>query len=201
MTIRLRGDHVRLGPLTERAVPMFVAEMKSWGVDVSAERVRERLANSGHWDDHQLDLGIEVDGRLLGDIQARHCPRTDFPGHFEIGISLFEAADRGQGVGTEAVRLVADYLFDSERATRVQLATDVDNLPMRRLAERVGFRFEGVMRAFHQRPGEDAPRDYARYAITEADHREPGPESGRYGEDRMGGGVVASGEAGSPESG
>jgi RimJ/RimL family protein N-acetyltransferase len=178
MTVRLRGDHVRLGPLTEHGVPMFMTEMASWGVEVPADRVRERIATSGRWDDHQLDLGIEVDGRLLGDIQARHCPRTDFPGHFEIGISLFDVADRRRGVGTEAVRLVTDYLFDSEGATRVRLGTDVDNLPMRRLAERVGFRFEGVMRAFHQRPGEDSPRDYALYAMTEADHREAKARTG-----------------------
>jgi RimJ/RimL family protein N-acetyltransferase len=89
------------------------------------------------------------------------------PGLFEIGIELF-AATRGAGYGTEALEALARYLFDEERATRLQLGTDVDNLPMRRAAEKAGFALEGVMRGFWPVPG-GPPKDYALYGRVAAD--------------------------------
>src|SRR2546430_885481 len=54
--------------------------------EVSRERVLARVAASGSWrDQHVLDLGIERDGELIGDVQARHCILTTPPGLFELG--------------------------------------------------------------------------------------------------------------------
>jgi RimJ/RimL family protein N-acetyltransferase len=115
-----------------------------------------------------LDLAIEVDGRLAGDIQARRDPENAPPGLFDLGIALF-GDRRGKGVGTIALSLIAAYLFDHEDAARVFLSTDVDNVAMRRSAEKAGFSLEGVMRGFWAVPGEPA-RDYALYGRTRADH-------------------------------
>ena len=46
----------------------------------------------------------------------------------------------------------------------MQLTTDVDNAAMRRVAERLGFGFEGVLRGFM--PIGEGPRDYAMYGMT-----------------------------------
>ncbi|MDH5225630.1 MAG: GNAT family N-acetyltransferase, partial [Actinomycetota bacterium] len=64
-------------------------------------------------------------------------------------------------------------LFIDEAAHRVQLTTDVENEAMSRVAERVGFTLEGVLRSFM--PSADGPRDYRMYAITGSDHRERNP--------------------------
>jgi RimJ/RimL family protein N-acetyltransferase len=138
--------------------------------EAAKARVRERVERSGTWRDRRvLDLAIEVDGELAGDVQARCDPSYEPPGLFELGISLF-ADRRGGGSGTVALRLITAYLFDEEHAVRVSLSTDVDNVAMRRAAERAGFTFEGVMRGFWQVP-DAAPRDFALYARTLADHR------------------------------
>jgi RimJ/RimL family protein N-acetyltransferase len=52
----------------------------------------------------------------------------------------------------------------------VQLSTDVDNAAMRRVAELLGFGFEGVLRGFM--PSAEGPRDYAMYGMTETDFQD-----------------------------
>jgi RimJ/RimL family protein N-acetyltransferase len=137
-----------------------------------AERVElgERIERSGEFDGTELLLGIQVDGRLAGEVQARQ-PRMGLPpGVFELGIDLFDEADRGHGLGRIALTHVLTRLFEHEGAHRVQITTDLENAAMRTVAERLGFRSEGVMRSFM--PSVDGPRDYALYAITKDDFEE-----------------------------
>ena len=62
------------------------------------ERLRKRIEHSGKLVDGWLDLGIEADGRLVGDITARSPKNALPPGVFEVGITLFDP-DRDRGVG------------------------------------------------------------------------------------------------------
>jgi len=126
------------------------------------ERLRERVAHSGEWHEGRLDLAIEAEGRLIGSLEGRVPQRFAPPGVCEIGIELFRDA-RGGGRGTEAVRLFTDWLLDNGYP-RVQASTDVRNVPMRRVFEKLGWGFEGVMRSFM--PDGDGRADYALYAIT-----------------------------------
>jgi ribosomal-protein-alanine N-acetyltransferase len=129
--------------------------------------LRERVERSGEFDGTELLLGIRANGRLVGEVQARQ-PRMGLPpGVFELGIDVFDEADRGKGLGSEALTLLLARLFEREHAHRVQLTTDVDNAAMRRLCERMGFAFEGVLRRFM--PSANGPLDYAMFAITKDD--------------------------------
>jgi RimJ/RimL family protein N-acetyltransferase len=141
------------------------------GGPLTRERIAERVASSGTWVDGPVGLllAIEVGGRLVGELQARG-NRSQLlpPGVFELGIELYDPADRGKGVGRTALAEITRFLFDEEHANRVQLSTDVQNDAMRRAAEAAGFRFEGVMRGFWP-SGVGAPRDYVLYGTTRAD--------------------------------
>ena len=172
--IELRGERVTIRPLRpdeidrviEDSLPAWVA----WGADpqVARGKIRERLERSGELTEHGLDLAIELDGRLVGDVQAR---ADSLPkGAFELGIGLFDERDRRRGVGGEAVALLTSHLFDVQGARRVQLTTDVANEGMRRVAERAGFVHEGDLRSFW--PEGDGDRDYAMYGITRADYQD-----------------------------
>jgi [ribosomal protein S5]-alanine N-acetyltransferase len=66
-------------------------------------------------------------------------------GCLEIGILLFPE-DRGQGLGTAAQRLLAQYLFTTTLVNRLQAITNVENIAEQKALERAGFRREGVMR-------------------------------------------------------
>ena len=134
--------------------------------DGARRKLRDRVANSGRITHGELLLGIVSNGRLAGEIQARQPDMGLPPGVFEIGIEVFDPSERGTGIGRRALALFVAHLFDEERAHRVQLTTDVDNVAMRRVAEHLGFELEGTLRGFM--PTKTGPRDYVMYGLTRA---------------------------------
>ncbi|MFD1277067.1 GNAT family N-acetyltransferase [Streptomyces kaempferi] len=82
-------------------------------------------------------LSVTVDDTLAGRVEwfRRAWGRVETSACWEIAIGLF-AAHRGQGIGTQAQRLLVDYLFTHTRAERVQVCTDADNLAEQRAAEK-----------------------------------------------------------------
>jgi RimJ/RimL family protein N-acetyltransferase len=171
----LRSGRVRLRPLAPDDLELLVAGRNAGAGppferdERAARRIQQRkIERSGRFADGRLDLGIEVDGRLAGTVEARQPSGGLPPGVYEIGISLFDGADRGRGLGTTAVELLTDHLFSDPGTHRVQASTWVENSGMRRVLEKLGFVFEGVMHAFM--PAENGVRhDYALYAVTRAD--------------------------------
>lgn len=143
------------------------------GVDTSEgarRKLAERVAESGRFVNGEILLGIVADGALAGEIQARQPEMGLPPGVFEIGIEIYDPANRGNGIGRRALAQFLSHLFVEEHAHRVQLTTDVDNMPMRRVAELLGFRSEGTLRGFM--PTSDGPRDYLMYGMTRGDFEE-----------------------------
>jgi RimJ/RimL family protein N-acetyltransferase len=133
----------------------------------SEEALRRRLALSGTMTRFEVFFAIEATGRLIGEIQARKWEGGMPPGVFELGIEIFNEADRGLGYGSEATALLASYLFEHEGARRFQASTDVANERMRRALERLGFVLEGVLREFM--PSNDGSRDHVMYGMTRND--------------------------------
>jgi len=172
---RLAGDRVTLRSYRDDEAAILVSAWadaewfapKGTGPRELEERVRERIRRSGGFTDGVVIFAIEAGGRLVGEVQARQPLNGLPPGVFELGIELFDDADRGRGLGAEAIVSITRHLFAEENAHRVQLTTDVENAAMRRVSERLGFTFEGVLRSFM--PEADGPHDYAMYAITSHD--------------------------------
>jgi RimJ/RimL family protein N-acetyltransferase len=120
-----------------------------------------------------LDLAIESNGRLIGDVQARMGAGQRLPaGVVELGVDLYDPEQRGKGYGAEAVALITTWLLERGIADRVQASTAVGNRPMRRVLEKLGFTFEGVMRGFM--PVGDGREDFALYGVTRAEWRSLG---------------------------
>jgi RimJ/RimL family protein N-acetyltransferase len=71
---------------------------------------------------------------------------------WNFGIELRPEA-RGQGLGTEAQRLLAEFLFATYDLNRVEASTDVENLPEQRSLEKAGFVREGIQRGAQYRAG------------------------------------------------
>jgi RimJ/RimL family protein N-acetyltransferase len=172
MTI-LRADHVCLRPFrdeeVEHALGMigFSAPDRATEGDTVRALRRDRLTRSGSRNEWELLFAIEGDGRLVGEIQARHAKHAMPPGVHELGIEIWDRSDRRRGYGSAAIVALAGHLFEREEAIRVQASTDLDNDGMRRTLEGLGFGFEGVLRSFM--PSPDGPRDYAMYGMTHDD--------------------------------
>jgi RimJ/RimL family protein N-acetyltransferase len=165
---------VRLRPLRLEELDVLwadrLAEMAMRGDQPrpgAKRRLRTRIERSGRLVDGFLEFAIEVEERLVGTVQARR-PENAMPrGVFEIGIEIFPEA-RGLGYGRDAVEQMMRLLFRTHGAHRVQASTWVENAAMRRVLERLGWRFEGVLREFMP-DAEGGLHDYAMYAITRSD--------------------------------
>ena len=94
------------------------------------------------------------DGPVLGMVGMTRegAPGAELSG--EVG--YWCAADaRGRGLITEAARLVVDWAVDPEGLglAVVRWRANVGNWPSRRVAWKLGFRFEGTLRRFGQQRG------------------------------------------------
>jgi len=175
----LRGERVTLRPFREEELDRVLevhraasAEDRDRLEQPDRDHVSERIEASGSWTDGPagLVLAIESGGRLVGEMQARG-GRAQLlpPGVYELGIELYDEADRGKGIGSAAITEMARYLFEEEMAHRVQISTDVDNWAMRGASERAGFRLEGVLRGLFASTRLGL-RDYAIHGMTRDDY-------------------------------
>lgn len=150
----IRGERVVLRPYRpEDLDPWFDARLASSSDRTVSpagapdrERLAGRVARSGVLHDGWLDLAIEADGRLVGEIgtYGEVPDRNDPPGTYFFGIGLFDPADRGKGLGTDATRAFCGWLFREGGATRIETSTAVTNAPMRGVFDRLGFHYDGT---------------------------------------------------------
>ena len=171
--IELRGEKVTVRPLRADEIDELYRQRLASTHMLSApdkDVLRRRVEHSGEWHEGRLDLAIEADGRLAGSVEARTPSHALPPGVTELGIEL-DSRERGRGLGAEAIELLTDWLLDNGFA-RVQASTDVTNVPMRRVFEKLGWEHEGTLRAFMPVGGGRA--DYALYATTRRSRPRPG---------------------------
>ena len=68
-------------------------------------------------------------------------------------IDIFLTASRhGQGLGTEAIRLLARHLFEDRGHHRITIDPAADNAVAIRAYEKAGFRRVGIMRSYERGP-------------------------------------------------
>ncbi|HVF20129.1 MAG TPA: GNAT family protein, partial [Mycobacteriales bacterium] len=94
-----------------------------------------------------------TDGTAIGDVGYRAVRYSTVGGAWNIGASLLPE-HRGQGYGTAAQAALAEHLFATTLANRVEASTDVENLPEQRSLTKAGFTREGVLRGAQFRAGE-----------------------------------------------
>ncbi|MBB4951733.1 RimJ/RimL family protein N-acetyltransferase [Kitasatospora gansuensis] len=90
----------------------------------------------------------------------------------EVGFTWLAASAQGTGVNTEAKYLMFRHAFENWEVARLDLKTDARNGRSRAAIERVGARFEGVLRNWSTSwaPGEEGRlRDSAIFSITAAE--------------------------------
>ena len=89
---------------------------------------------------------VDGDGEFLGLALAPRIEREARTA--ELGYIVAPSA-RGQGVATTALRLLTDWAFEELGALRLELLVGVENRASKRVAERNGYRLEGVLRSLY----------------------------------------------------
>jgi aminoglycoside 6'-N-acetyltransferase len=93
---------------------------------------------------------IEADGEVVGAIQYHE---ENEPMYRHAGIDIFLTTSRhGEGLGPEAIRLLARYLFEERGHHRLTIDPAADNAAAIRAYEKVGFRRVGIMRNYERGP-------------------------------------------------
>jgi RimJ/RimL family protein N-acetyltransferase len=112
-------------------------------------------------------LAVEAGGEFVGGVSWHPSHYGPIPAPaVNFGIGLFPFG-RGKGYGTEAQRLLVEYLFNNTTVNRVEASTDVENLAEQRSLEKIGLQREGIMRGCHFREGRY--NDMVLYATIRAD--------------------------------
>jgi aminoglycoside 6'-N-acetyltransferase len=144
----LTGERATIRPGGEADVDSLLAILgetsvaRWWGVPEAREEVLAKLTAP----DEVVLLVVEAGGEVAGGIEYHEEPAPEYR-HAGIDVYL---ADRfqGRGLGVEAVRLLARFLFDVRGHHRLTIDPAVDNVRAVRAYEKVGFRPIGVMREY-----------------------------------------------------
>jgi RimJ/RimL family protein N-acetyltransferase len=165
--MELRDGDLVLRTWTEDDVPALVAacndsEITRWiPVIPSPYTERDALAFIRGEIPPEIDHSFAMTdaGRVVGSIGMS--VNRNQTGH--IGYWCAHEA-RGRGITTRALRLVCRFGFDELGLGRLELITDPDNRASQRVAEKVGFHREGVLRS-HLLHREGRRRDSVMFSL------------------------------------
>jgi RimJ/RimL family protein N-acetyltransferase len=186
----LLGRHVRLEPLEYRHIDGLVTaaaadpSLYRWspvpqGKIEAASYVETALA----WRDAGSAVPFAVirveDGTVIGSTRFWNLERWSWPqGHArhssqvpdacEIGYTWLARSAIRTAANTEAKLLMLTHAFEAWQALRVCFHTDARNQRSRAALERIGGKFEGILRA-HRMAADSIARDSVRFSILAAE--------------------------------
>ncbi len=149
MTTTLRGERVTLRPLEESDRPRVVEileepEVARWFGTESAEQSADEFIS----DREVTGFAIEAGGTLVGVIGYYE---ENTPDYRHAGVDLFLTTEsQNQGLGREALRLLARHLFEERGHHRLVIDPAASNARAIRAYEAVGFKPVGIMRMYER---------------------------------------------------
>ena len=183
----LEGTHVRLAPLSLTHAPQLTAaanrERSTYGFTAvpATEQAMEAYIG-GLLADAERDQVVPFAQVRVADGAAVGCTRfmyvvwwagRDTPAEVEIGGTWLAADAQRSSLNTEAKLLLLRHAFEVWGVFRVAICTDARNERSRTAIERIGGRFEGVLRNHRPLAGDGVPsgrpRDTAAYSIIDTE--------------------------------
>lgn len=148
--MELRDESIVLRPWREDDAPAVYEacqdpEILHWAPTIPRPYTKEDALAfvTGALDLGRYQFAIVESGVVVGSIGMRVSEQTR-TGH----IGYWCARDaRGRCITTRALRLLCEHAFDDLALERLELFTDPDNIASQRVAGKVGFQREGVLRS------------------------------------------------------
>jgi N-acetyltransferase len=182
LSVTLAGRHVTLTPLALEDVPALVraasGDRSTYGWSIVPDTIEGmEVVVRRQLDDRDQRNAVPFATRrsdtdeIIGMtrfLTLRWYFGREYPDAAEIGGTFVTAAFQRTAVNTEAKLLMMGHAFDVWGVRRLDLKTDERNERSRRAIERIGARFEGVLRNWQaaQVEGEDGlTRNSAIYSI------------------------------------
>ncbi len=183
----LQGKHVRLEPLEPGHVDGLVAaattadpSLYRWSpVPQGQAEAAKYIETALGWRDAgtavpfaitRMDDGVVIGSTRFWNLEQWAWPQDHpsygrgLPDACEIGYTWFAASAIRTAANTEAKLLMLTHAFETWQVLRVCFHTDVRNQRSRAALERIGGKFEGVLRA-HRMAADYVPRDSLRFSI------------------------------------
>lgn len=186
----LTGTHVRLEPLEHSHAGALVTaahddpSLYQWSaVPQSLAQITAYIETALTWQDIGSALPFAIvrtsDNAVVGSTRFFNLEQWSWPqGHprhgrthpdvCEIGYTWLARSAIRTPINTEAKLLMLTHAFETWQMLRVCLHTDVRNLRSRAAIERIGGKFEGILRS-HRMATDNIPRDSARFSILAAE--------------------------------
>jgi RimJ/RimL family protein N-acetyltransferase len=163
-------------PQGEAEAARYVNTALAWrdaGSAVSFAIAVSRASPPGRTND-DVDNGMVIGSTRLFNVEhwawppghARH--GRAFPDACEIGYTWLARSAVRTAANTEAKLLMLTHAFETWHVLRVCLHTDVRNARSRAAIDRIGGKFEGILRA-HRMAADYIARDSARFSIVAAE--------------------------------
>ncbi|MEM0907410.1 MAG: GNAT family protein [Pseudomonadota bacterium] len=175
-TVTLEGEHVRLVPLSPTHEAGLIAAVRDGDLhrlwyttipapdDVAAEITRRLSLRETGW---MLPFTVfNGEGQIVGMTTFMNIDAVNR--RVEIGSTWYARSVQRTPLNTQAKRLLLSYAFDELDCIGVELRTHVLNQQSRKAIERLGAKFDGVLRAHMIMPN-GTVRDTACYSITAAE--------------------------------
>ncbi len=189
-SVVLSGRHIRLEPLDHRYVDGLVAasavdrSLYQWSPIPQGKGEATNYVNTAlAWRDAGSAVPFATvradDDVVIGSTRFFNLERWAWPeGHARHGHHVPDACEIGYtwltrsairtAANTEAKLLMLTYAFETWQVLRVCFHTDVRNQRSRAAIERIGGKFEGILRA-HRMAADFIARDSARFSIVAAE--------------------------------
>lgn len=149
----IKGTGVSLRPVAETDLE----ELHRHALDIAARgpfypmpqssltKWRGSFAADGWWSpDNGTFVIVDANDRLVG--LVIWVKLNGSAPDVELGYRVFDPADYGKGIASEALDLLAGWLFDTYSMNRVLLYIHADNVASHRVAEKCGFTKEATAR-------------------------------------------------------
>ena len=147
----IAGERVVLRPMTGDDAESFLASMDDEGLRLTGTHRTFTLDDVRAWAGSRADQGDRLDltivdrvtGEWAGELAVMQWDEPNQSCAFRIALA---PGFRDRGLGSEATRLIVDYVFGSLPIHRIALDVFAFNPRAERVYERVGFVREGVQR-------------------------------------------------------
>ena len=117
---------------------------------VDTQEFLSRMMQSSH-NAYNFVIADAADGRYIGQLDMFRVDWRLRQG--EIGMVIASAEDRGRGLGTEALQLLARFAFETLGLERIELEVHMQNAAAIRCYEKAGFVLEGIKRHAYYNDG------------------------------------------------